>query len=661
MFRYRTVKTEYSEQEESPGLEAVFQRLSSIDFLPEAPVVRSLVYAVALSPVSVSVHETGVSSYFSIDKMKISLELPPPLPSRRIWRTILYARAIHEAAHCRYFVSKGKKVKYRDTYVTEDQYEFLKFMDRVKKEKPQLARLGRDIFNILIDAIHENRIIDEMPAIAKSIEFYRKWLLFNYFKKISGRNLVDYLHAAVQVLRCQGLNTNIRKYPKLVDFIKKIFGIYKKAEAGEIPLSEAAWKILCLLEKHVPNLEKIKGIAPDPDIAFSIPSSAKKSRAEENAAKAAAASKKKKEKEEREESGEPLSKSELEKLLKPAYFTPSREAEAALKKLSPLVPISKPLTVVEDAPRDLSAELKYREYLRRRGFIPYLSKFWGVAAIVKPDINRDWRKRWLRRRVSWNMSELNTTAAKIANQIQSQLLLPEERIYGYRGRFCVDQYVRVTLPTGRMDIYETEAEETPPQESVVFGLLLDCSGSMSGEKIIKSAQSAYIVSKALSIVGIKHGIFAWTDFTDPQSPWYERTEILVIKDFSAPLTEKTVDILRSLSGLRDNSDHIAIETVAETMAAAYPSVKKVLIVLSDGIPVSCMYSRINGVGVTKAVVDYYRRQGIYIGCVYLKPGFAEETSHRIIYGKKNVWTVDSPHDLPKTFHEILMKLTQLLL
>ena len=667
MIRYRN-----RAEEESESLAALSLAPSSFDFLPEAPAIRSLVYAVARRPVQIEIHPSGINSFFDPSSMKISLELPPDGLNRLTWRAILYARALHEAAHCRYLLSTEKKVNYKGELLTPDMAEYRKFTEKVKANMPGAISFAHNVFNILLDAVHEDRLIQEMPVLTESLRFYRRWLLYNSLPKIKGDSNSfeeDLLNATIQAIRCKGLNTDISANEELKKAIVEIFHIYKKVLQGEVGLAEGAWHILSYLGHRIPNLEKYAELlgAPLPDLPKNLGYEPTDKPPDEGAEKSTPgngekigvmepSSEKSVEIAVDGSSGlsvEEKEEKELSELFSPESFQPEVEARVSLQSLMRRMPqIPKSSFLECDEPRNFNAELSYAAILRREGLNPIISRFWGVAAIV------EWPRyrKFINSRL-WNMTELNRMASYLAHMIKSILKEKSAVTYGYRGSLDVTRYLRVGLPYERSDVFKLKVEEKPPQEKVLFAMLIDTSGSMAGVKVENSAKTAYVVSKALSLVGIKHGIFSWTDFEDERSPWEERTEVWVIKGFDEPLNDKVVSVLRGLNGYRNNSDHIAIESVAELMVREATQAKKVLFVLSDGLPESLMYYHIDGIKMTKNVVDYYRSQGFYIGSIYLPDSpYSRTTHHEEIYGKEHLWIADDVSKLPEVFRELLKKL-----
>ena len=147
-------------------------------------------------------------------------------------------------------------------------------------------------------------------------------------------------------------------------------------------------------------------------------------------------------------------------------------------------------------------------------------------------------------------------------------------------------------------------------KDVAVSLLIDCSGSMSGEKIKYACMSAYIFASALSKMNLNFEILGFTTLENCEnakdaqllkrmlkeaqerrqfpSRW-EPLNMPIFKEFGGNFSHKTAQALTYLSSrtagyfLRNNVDGECI-LIAGKRLRAQPETRKLLIVFSDGMP-----------------------------------------------------------------------------
>ena len=155
------------------------------------------------------------------------------------------------------------------------------------------------------------------------------------------------------------------------------------------------------------------------------------------------------------------------------------------------------------------------------------------------------------------------------------------------------------LATGDTRIFRRKHESH--SKDVAVSLVIDASGSMSGEKIHLAAQSAYALSSVLERIGIKHEVICFTtgeaahhgvEFDAEVKKLgrrFSRMEPLympIIKGYEERLNAQTRERFGWLPNsriLRNNIDGECIEIAARRLKQRRES-GKVMIVLSDGSP-----------------------------------------------------------------------------
>lgn len=225
-----------------------------------------------------------------------------------------------------------------------------------------------------------------------------------------------------------------------------------------------------------------------------------------------------------------------------------------------------------------------------------------IKTLEVPASQRDWA-------VNQCMNNIEAPVLQMVNPMQKEL----ERaiaarsasvfVGGYRsGRLHGSSLARLNFQDDRVFRRRTESQT----KDVAVELVVDISGSMGGEKILKATQSAYALSAVLERLKIKHEVICFTtgetqmtgDDTidaDKNKIHYARTENLVmpiIKNFDEPINSE----VRSRFGylpfkvsMRSNIDGESVEIAARRLMQRQAA-RHVMIVLSDGEPAGHSYS-----------------------------------------------------------------------
>lgn len=171
----------------------------------------------------------------------------------------------------------------------------------------------------------------------------------------------------------------------------------------------------------------------------------------------------------------------------------------------------------------------------------------------------------------------------------------------------------VKLRTGNEKIFRKKIVNKT--KDVAVSLVVDCSGSMEGEKFHNAMRSAYIFSKALARVGITHEVVGFTtrqlpyrwentkataDAARSWNAWrdgcshgvlygrYESLYLPIFKDFTDRFDGKILETMANancngINGLENNDDADSLLMIAKHLREQ-PQSRKIMFVFSDGYP-----------------------------------------------------------------------------
>ncbi|MCL2874684.1 MAG: hypothetical protein FWF12_00015 [Betaproteobacteria bacterium] len=221
------------------------------------------------------------------------------------------------------------------------------------------------------------------------------------------------------------------------------------------------------------------------------------------------------------------------------------------------------------------------------------------------------------------------------------------------------------LATGDGRVFRKRHETT--SKDVAVSLVIDCSGSMDGEKIHLATQSAYALTQVLERIGINHEVIAFTTGalvadrgvldaeTSKIGRNFTRIESLympVLKGFNERLKTETRERfgwLPNSSILSNNVDGECVEIAARRLLCRRES-GKVMIVLSDGHPcargdaaamrahlkkvvadVEKAGVRVVGIGIqSKDVTDFYPKNTVINNVSELPDRVIKELRHLLV-------------------------------
>ncbi|HEY5530680.1 MAG TPA: nitric oxide reductase activation protein NorD [Candidatus Anoxymicrobiaceae bacterium] len=178
---------------------------------------------------------------------------------------------------------------------------------------------------------------------------------------------------------------------------------------------------------------------------------------------------------------------------------------------------------------------------------------------------------------------------------------------------------------------------TPEEIFPVVEILVDESGSMSYMNRYRHARRATIaVHEALRALGIRHAI---TGFTSGGTKQYHHVFPYML--FGEKPTRTVSARLAAISSRDCNRDGLAIRIAGDYLARQRAN-RRLLLVVSDGLPNACRYGGALAVEDTRRVVKEVERQGIYVMCIYI--GQVAENDIAKIYS--HYAFVESVSDLP---------------
>ena len=218
------------------------------------------------------------------------------------------------------------------------------------------------------------------------------------------------------------------------------------------------------------------------------------------------------------------------------------------------------------------------------------------------------------------LAALKASAAQAAGGLMGRLsallrgptptLLPEQ------DRGWLDSRVfPALLAVGERRVFRDE--QIRPGEDVAVLVLLDQSGSMSGARIDLARVAVFALGEVLSRIGIPFAIYGWTDELTPgigDPGGYTRIEsqtLYAYKTFAQPWRARASSIANA-RGIANNDDASALLAVAEILLERRER-RRLLFILSDGLPEHAGCSRAIARGQLKAVLRRIEDVGIEAG------------------------------------------------
>ena len=185
-------------------------------------------------------------------------------------------------------------------------------------------------------------------------------------------------------------------------------------------------------------------------------------------------------------------------------------------------------------------------------------------------------------------AQVSALRSKITTTLMSQ---KARRFSGDRERGTLDASSLYSLRFGNRRVF---AERSPEVDvNTAIAVLIDQSGSMAGRKALVAAQSAIALSETLNLVNIPFAVYGFDN--DLPMAWrareskdiynrFERNRLDVFKDFSEPF-EAVKTRMVNVTGRGNNVDGEFVMQVGRILASR-PERRKILFVLSDGVPLA---------------------------------------------------------------------------
>lgn len=151
-------------------------------------------------------------------------------------------------------------------------------------------------------------------------------------------------------------------------------------------------------------------------------------------------------------------------------------------------------------------------------------------------------------------------------------------------------------------------EEDPiPHYNLDFGVLIDESGSMSGDKIEKAKAAAIALTLALNQNKFIN-FFVWGHSANTGE---NRSGLIIFNYYNSENRKSNINTLFGIRARGNNADGFAINYVGDFLARRR-SRKKVLVVISDGAPHAEGYGGLSAIQHTKQMVDLLESRGVYV-------------------------------------------------
>lgn len=154
-------------------------------------------------------------------------------------------------------------------------------------------------------------------------------------------------------------------------------------------------------------------------------------------------------------------------------------------------------------------------------------------------------------------------------------------------------------------------EEDVPTYGLDLGILIDESGSMSGNKIYNARIAS--LAMALALHNKKHiNLFVYGHTADQS--WTDKGEMTLIRYLDPIDKDKGAQDINNLFTVKarsNNADGWAINALAEIMKKSQVS-ERILIVISDGYPAASCYGGSDGEAHVRKVVTELERQGYFV-------------------------------------------------
>ncbi len=186
------------------------------------------------------------------------------------------------------------------------------------------------------------------------------------------------------------------------------------------------------------------------------------------------------------------------------------------------------------------------------------------------------------------------------------------------------------------------------KRSVATAMLVDCSGSTSGQVLKTELQSMRVLSSAVETVGDPFAVWAFN------SDGKDNTHFYVIKDWQEPMGDRTVESNHA------NRDGAAIRHATEKLLERSEK-KKILILLADGLPSDdgTHYGGTYAMEDTRHAVEEAIAKGVVVFCIAVRMREHEAYELSKIYGEGRVVAISDVSELPEILPKFYRQVTRL--
>jgi cobalamin biosynthesis protein CobT len=203
-------------------------------------------------------------------------------------------------------------------------------------------------------------------------------------------------------------------------------------------------------------------------------------------------------------------------------------------------------------------------------------------------------------------SELQSKITVMKSKLQRVVASKEMRDWDFgREQGRLDSKRFSSALTGQKNIYKRRTDRN--EMDTAISILVDCSGSMGGEKITLAKQVAIVLGECFEGTGVKYEIVGFTNFIAPleygvvrdverSGKTYHRIEplqLMMFKEFNDRLRDAQ-PFINAIDKVwkGNNSDRDAIQFAASRLSKR-PESRKILFTLSDGSPDNYCSDRVN--------------------------------------------------------------------
>lgn len=169
-------------------------------------------------------------------------------------------------------------------------------------------------------------------------------------------------------------------------------------------------------------------------------------------------------------------------------------------------------------------------------------------------------------------------------QVRSQARYQKNQTKGKLSRTSVWKVAVPTVGSGKWNSQIFRKKQVNDCLDTAVTLLVDCSGSMAGQKYQVACAAAIVMSQALDVLGVPYEVVGFTTSYNGAS-YREVAMLAIFKQFGVPNVPSTMlSAMDDMAGrLRNNPDGPAVQFATNRLCATRNK-RRVMITLSDGYP-----------------------------------------------------------------------------